>query len=139
MDGTTTRRLPLSAWLLVCAGWVWFFFAVVNFTDAACSFITFLALAGSGVVLGFLWMSFSAFTPRFLRRPVWLSIPFAPALALGLALTDLDLALRVALCERDLADYVAAVSAEGLPEDLPGRVGLFHVDWVTTYDGGVYL
>jgi hypothetical protein len=139
MDGTATRRLPLSAWLLVCAGWVWFLFAVVYFTDAACSFTAFLAVASSGVFLGFLWMSFSTLVPRLLRRYVWLSVPFAGALAAGLALTDWGLTLRVALCEAELADYVAKVSAGGLPENAPGRVGLFHVDEVTTYDGGVYF
>ena len=70
---------------------------------------------------------------------MWFSVPFAGALAIGLALTDWGLMLRVALCEAELADYAATVSAEGLPADLPGRVGLFHVDWVTTYDGGVYF
>jgi hypothetical protein len=139
MDGTTTRRLPLAARVLAGGTWVWLLFAVVHFTDAACSVFAFFDVAATGLVLGFLWISFTALDPWLLRRYVWLSVPFAGALAVGLALTDWGLVLRVALCEADLADCAATVSAGRLPEDLPGRVGLFHVDWVTRYDGGVYF
>jgi hypothetical protein len=60
-------------------------------------------------------------------------------LGCALLVTDRGLALRVVLSEAALSEYAGAVVAAGVTDGRPGRVGLFWVDEVSVYDGGVYF
>jgi len=136
-----STRLPLAARLIIVGGWVWLLLALIYFTDAACQIFLFLAIGVSGIIVGAVWIALSVMWPRLLRRParkVWLSVPLAGVLGL-LLLSDLGLALRVRLCEGALSEYVAEVSANGVPAERHQWVGLFKIDDTWVYDGGVYL
>jgi hypothetical protein len=132
---------PVSARILLRVAWLWFAVAVVYLTDAACFFMTFFALLGSGMVIGFVWVIFTHLWPRLLSKPIrrfWLSIPLAGVLAVILA-TDIGLLLRVSLCDRVLRDHVTSVAPHGVKEEQSRWIGLFQVDETRVYDGGVYL
>jgi hypothetical protein len=137
----TSPRFRFAVRVLVVACWVWLLFALIYFTDAACPFPICLAMLGSGLLIGFVWIGLSALWPWLFRRPtrmVWLSVPAAGFLGL-LCLSDLALALRVKLCEGALSEYVAGVAANGEPPQTEIAVGLFQVRYTQAYDGGVYL
>jgi len=134
-------RLPLAARLIIVGGWAWLLLALIYFTDAACQIFIFLAIGVGGIIIGAVWIALSFMWPRLLRRParkVWLSVPLASLLGL-LSLSNLGLVLRIKLCEGALSEYVANVSANGVPAEPDEWVGLFKVDDTWVYDGGVYL
>jgi hypothetical protein len=132
-------RYPFLARLLTGAAWLWCFFALVYFTDAACPFTVFGAMALSGLLIGAVWSIQTAIWPHLIRRLPWLSVPPAGLLACALLLTDWGLALRVTLSETALNSRAADAIAAGIPDRIPRYVGLFHVDEVQVFDGGVYF
>jgi hypothetical protein len=140
-SGAATR-LPLPVWLVTCASWIWFLFALLYFTDAACPFTAFLALAGSGFLLGVAWFVLTAVWPHLVRYPacfLWLTVPLVGLLACVLLLTGIGFVLRVALSEGALRECVANTAAAGGPKGGPSRVGLFQVEEVMVYREGVYF
>jgi hypothetical protein len=127
--------------LAAVAAWLWLAVAIPSLTDAACNFFLWLLLAASGGSLGVAWLALTCAKPSLLRPPAgawWLAVPAAGALGVGLLVTDLGLRLRVALCEDSLSRLVAAVKP-GEQDHEPRWVGLFQVQEVHEYQGGVYL
>jgi hypothetical protein len=137
------RPEPLFSPRLIAAfAWLWLIAGIPFLTDAACNFMLELLLGVSGYTIGVVWVIFSWQRPALLLRPVrawWLSVPVCGALGLTLLITDWDLALRVALCEDSLGEFVANVQPGAATDLTPHWVGLFYVEQVQEYQGGVYL
>jgi hypothetical protein len=133
---------PLASWLLIGAAWIWFIFALIYLTDVACPFGAVGVLGGSGLLLAVGWLFRTAAWPLPLSRVAflcWLSVPFAGLLGCLLVLTGWGLTLRVMLSEAALSSRAASAIAEGAPDWKPSLVGLFDVDEVQVFDGGVYF
>lgn len=134
--------LPVSAkWIVGCA-WLWLLISVLAFTDAACNFLVFLFLFGTGGILAFAWIIVSHLHFMHLSRSRWkrwLSVPLIGILGIFLCLGDWDLGLRVALCEDDLIEFVESVQPGADPDFKARRVGLFFVDHTSESEGVVYL
>jgi hypothetical protein len=129
-------------WLLVSAAWSWLLIALLCLTDPAWNLFFFCGLAASGCFLAFAWIVGTIYQPSLLRRPWgpwWLSVPFAGALGLLLVATGWGLALRVALSEASLNDYVTNVQAVLESGREPRWVGLFRVEEAQQYGSAVYL
>jgi hypothetical protein len=69
----------------------------------------------------------------------WLAVPATAIFGAALQVADVGLTLRVALCEDSLDRFVATVKPGGKGDHEPRWVGLFRVDYVQEYEGGVYL
>jgi hypothetical protein len=142
MNEGTRPGLPMALRLFVVLAWLWFLLAIPFVTDAACRFDAFLLLAWSGGLIGFVWLVVTLVYPALLKRPTrlrWLSVPLAGLLVVVLMVTGWGLLVRVFLCEGSLQDSVANVPANSEADWSPRRVGLFWVEDVKEYDGGVYL
>ena len=127
--------------LYSAAAWLWFAVASVFFSDPAQDVICWLLLAGLGGLLGLTWLVVTKSEPSLLRRPFrvwWLSVPVAYALGSTFLMTELGVAVRVALCEKSLNRFVADVTPE-TKLNQTRWVGLFQVERVSECEGGVYL
>ncbi len=119
--------------VIVLSGWIWFLAALPEVTDAAMSILWWMVLLFSGVLIGLAWVVYScayyvAFRALFIRW-WWLSVPALGFLAIALATTHRDLAVRVWLCDSTMTEY--AEEARRDPESVRGvfgrRIGLFNV------------
>src|SRR5262249_6436668 len=141
MDNEISGRLPLTARILIGITSLWFAFAVVYLTDAACDFTIFFALLCSGIAIGFVWVIITLLSHRLRTKPscLWFSVPLGGAVASVLAVRGAGLALRVYLCDGALGEYVVSVPPEGIRKEQAQWIGLFRVEEATVCDGGVYL
>lgn len=132
------------AMLLALMAWLWFLAALPFLTDAACQIFVAAILAILWMILAFTWLC-GLFMARSLLRSSsawkwWLSAGLAGLLGLLMAFTDVGFIARVALSDRALSAYVAAVPAgtENTTHS-PRLVGLFLVDGTQESDGVVLL
>ncbi len=130
--------------VLAAMTWLWFLAALPFLTDAACNFLMAGVLAISWMILALAWvcallMRHSLLNSASARR-WWLSAGLAGLLGLLLVYTDLGLLLRVALSERELNAYNAAVPS-GTRNIIHSnrQVGLFLVDGTEEINGVVVL
>jgi hypothetical protein len=132
-----------AARLLVGTAWLWLLVVLPFITDAACSWLLWPFLAGSGIVVGVIWFPITAAEPRLLRlRRIWwwASVPLVGVLAVLLQIGDLGLTARVFLCEAQLNHYIAEVQPGAGHDCTARRVGLFSVDKTQIYsNGAVYF
>jgi hypothetical protein len=141
------RRTPVVLVALGVAGLVWLLAAVVLFTDAGDGGLLSLALIGSGLLLGALWLASIQIllcTQTEQHGPwsrwawAWaLAVPLAGALGFALACTDADLALRVWLCEPSLQRHAATTAPYYSPTG--EWVGFFQVEELQTAQGSFAL
>lgn len=158
----------LFASILAALAWLWLVVALPFITDAACNMFATFVLGFTWMVLALSWLC-GLFAVPFLSR-AWLArlilktfdvtedeiVPFlfrssparlwwasaglASLLGLLLAFSDAGLILRVALSERALNAYVAAVPPGTQNSSHPNRlVGLFLVDGTEESNGVVAL
>jgi hypothetical protein len=140
---TAPARVPVIGWRLMAAASLLWLLATLPFvTDAGPGFLEPLALGMAGLVIGLAWVIRTAACPPKVwsaEAAWWLSVPASGAIAFGLLATDHGLALRTRLCESRLTGFVAEVAGQDQADWTPRWVGLFYVDEVQEYEGGVYL
>src|SRR5437016_1901803 len=137
MKTDVSLRFPILARLVIAFTWLWLSFALVFLTDAGCMFLIADALVGSGLFLSIFWMVLTGVWPYLLRKPfciLWLTVPLAGMIGVGLALTDVGFQARVTLSEWALGDDVERIRVEGIPVEQSRTVGLFRVEETRTYD-----
>jgi hypothetical protein len=137
-------RDALYAMVLAAMAWLWLLAALPFLTDAACQFPVAGVLAITWMILALAWLCGLLLAQSVLRsssaRRWWLSAGLAGLLGLLLAFTDVGFLLRVAISERALNAYVAAVPA-GTTNAIHSirQVGLFLVDGTEESNGVVVL
>lgn len=141
---TRSKVLASSAGVLALLAWLWLVVALPFLTDASCHFLIGFALAGSWLLLGFIWICFLLSAPDVLRfrsaRRWWVLAGSAGCLGLFLAFTKVGLILRIALCETSLSHYASQVMVDGRDfVHAPQRVGLFWIDGEESYQDVVFL
>jgi hypothetical protein len=125
--------------LLPPLAWFWLTAAIPFVTNVSMDFMAFLALVGSGITIGVLWLIITVASFRARMTLWWLSVPVAGLLGVLLATTGYGVTLRVLASEPWLKAYAEEVQAA------PGKtwdarwVGLFYVDETEEYNGVVYL
>jgi hypothetical protein len=136
------RKLgPAFRWGIVACCWLWALAALTQVTNAGWDLGVGLLLFLPGCLLSLCWLEYSALVPAVFRdrrgRYFWLSVPALMLLLLTLEWTNLGLACRVWMCERELRQYAEAVVAgvEEPPQRGQGKwVGLFFVSRTDSYD-----
>jgi hypothetical protein len=124
------------AWLLLIC-------AIPFLTDAAIDLIAFFVLGAADFFLAVTWMMITFLTRVPLRYRVhdwsWLSFLVAGYLGLVLATTNWGFAVRVALSEAALREYIAQVPAGAEEWHEARKIGLFNVRKTSEQAGAVFL
>jgi hypothetical protein len=123
---------------VIGSAWVWFLVALPHLTDAGWNPFWFLLLAGSGLVIGLVWVGHSLSLPAVFRmrrtRWAWLSVPLVGVLSVALQYNLNGLRLRVWLSEPQLRAFAEEARQSERYDTRTIWVGLVEVTTVSTYD-----